>query len=339
MKKTFKKYFIPHRANNYHPHILYTKRAIFYSLVFLLTKAILVCFVLFLPMSAFVLPDVLAEEQRQIVALTNQVRAENNLPPLTVVSKLDLSAQNKADDMAVGQYFAHTKDNKNLSSWLRGANYSYEFAGENLAVGFSTAQGIVQAWKKSPTHYANLIDPDFKDLGVGLAGGVYNGKAVVFIAQHLGTPLTEIVPVPKAVVTKSVPAKVAETKIASSTSSTPAVVVVSTTSPSSSLAVAASGTTTSSSVLSAKITGITQTDMPVINTEDPTPVAKYLQAKRVLSPLTNIFAVSQKIYVGAIMVFGLALLASLAVSIRKQRYHIIAQTSGLIALLFVFLKF
>lgn len=338
MKKTFKKYFIPHRANNYHPHILHTKRAIFYSLVFLLTKAILVCFVLFLPMSAFVLPDVLAEEQRQIVALTNQVRAENNLPPLTVVSKLDLSAQNKADDMAVGQYFAHSKDNKNLSSWLRGANYSYEFAGENLAVGFSTAQGIVQAWKKSPTHYANLIDPDFKDLGVGLAGGVYNGKAVVFIAQHLGTPLVQVNAVPKVVVTKPVPVKVVETKIASSTSSTPAVAVVSTTS-SSSLAVVALSTTTSSSVLSAKITGITQTDMPVINTEDPTPVAKYLQAKRVLSPLTNIFAVSQKIYVGAIMVFGLALLASLAVSIRKQRYHIIAQTSGLIALLFVFLKF
>lgn len=338
MKKTFKKYFVPHRANNYHPHILHTKRAIFYSLVFMLTKAILVCFVLFLPMSAFVLPDVLAEEQRQIVELTNQVRAEKNLPPLAVVSKLDLSAQNKAEDMALGGYFAHVKDNKNLSSWLRGVNYSYEFAGENLAVGFSTAQGIVQAWKKSPTHYANLIDPDFKDLGVGLAGGVYNGKAVVFIAQHLGTPLVQTLQATKVVVPKSATAKIINTS--SSLTLSPTGFSSTTNSPSSSLPTVASATTTaSSSVLSAKIQNIDRSSAPVINAEAPTPVVKYLQAKRVLSPLTNIFAVSQKIYIAGIVVFGLTLLVSLAASIRKQRYHIIAQTSGLIALLFVFWKF
>ncbi|MBP6859633.1 MAG: CAP domain-containing protein [Candidatus Magasanikbacteria bacterium] len=324
MKKIFKKYFIPHRANNYHPHILHTKRAIFYSLVFLLTKGILVSFVLFLPMSAFVLPDVLAEEQRQIVELTNQARAEKNLPPLVVVSKLDLSAQNKAEDMALGQYFAHTKDNKSLSSWLRGASYNYEVAGENLAVGFSTAQGIVQAWKKSPTHYANLIDPDFKDLGVGLAGGVYNGRATVFIAQHLGAPISEKIPAKKTVGKKSSSVEVKEVATAVATISSSPVTT--------SLAQA------SSSVLAGKIKNSDE-DEPVIDLSQPTPVDKYIHAKNVLSPLTNIFAISQNIYIAAMVFFAFSLLLSLAVSIRKQRYHIIAQTGGLIALLFIFWKF
>lgn len=328
MKKTFKKYFIPHKRNKFHPHILHTKRAIFYSLVFLFSKVIVVVFVILLPTSAFVLPDVLAEEQRQIIELTNLARAEKNLPPLVVSAKLDLSAQNKAEDMATLQYFAHVKDQKGLSSWLKGVNYNYEFAGENLAVGFSTAQGIVAAWKKSPTHYANLVDPDFKDLGVGLAGGVYNGKATVFIAQHLGTPLAAK-PVAKAPVKKSSTAPAPAPKVV------PAPVVA----VSSTLVVATSATSTSSSVLAGKIEGTRETDMPVINNDEPTPVDKYLQAKRVLSPITNIFGISQGIYFWAMIFFGFSLLLSILINLRKQQPHIVAQTSGLIALLFIFWKF
>lgn len=324
MKKIFKKYFIPHKANDFHPHILHTKRAIFYSLVFLLTKIIVVVFVIFLPIGAFVLPDVLAEEQRQIVALTNQARREKNLPELVVSSKLDLSAQNKADDMAAEQYFAHVKDKKGLSTWLKGVSYNYEVAGENLAVGFSNAGQIVAAWKNSPTHYANLIDSDFKDLGVGLAGGVYNGRATVFIAQHLGTPVSEKIPAKKTVGKKSSSVEVKEvaTTVATTISSP----------VTSSLAQA------SSSVLAGKIKNSDE-DEPVVDFSQPTPVDKYIHAKRVLSPLTSIFAISQNIYIIAMVFFGFSLLLSLAVSVRKQRYHIIAQTGGLIALLFIFWKF
>mgnify|MGYP000072351058 CR=1 FL=1 len=320
MKQLFKKYFIPHKENNFHPHILHTKRAVFYSLVFLLTKVIMVVFVIMLPMGAFVLPDVLAEEQRQIVELTNKARAEKNLPPLTISTKLDISAQNKADDMAIGQYFAHTKDQKSLATWLRGANYSYEFAGENLAVGFSTAQGIVQAWKNSPTHYANLVDTDFKELGVGLSGGVYNGKATVFIAQHLATPLVPAVTTPaKVSLRKSSTTQVPENKIPATVAAEPA--------------------KSTATVLSDKIESAQENELPVMSVDEPTPVDKYIQAKSVLWPLTNIFAVSQNIYFAAMVFFAVVLLLSIIINIRKQRYHIIAQTSGLIALLFIFWKF
>lgn len=319
MKKTFKKYFISHKANNYHAHLLHTKRAVFYSLVFLLTKIILVAFVLFLPVGVFVLPDVLAEEQRQILVLTNKLRQDKKLAVLSEMGKLNLSAQNKAEDMANNNYFAHSIDNKSLSTWLQGVGYKYEVAGENLAVGFSTAQDILTAWEKSPTHYANLIDPDFKDLGIGLAGGVYKDQPTVFIVQHFGAPIVEAqTEAPKKISRKSSVAEVKEVRVES---------------------VVENHVDTSTSVLGGKIKNTDQNPGPIISSNQSSPIEKYMQAKRVLPPLTDIFAISQNIYLAAMFFFAFVLLLNIVIHLRKRHYHIIAQTSGLIALLFIFWKF
>ena len=294
----------------------------FYSSVFLLAKVVLMAFVVLLPAEVFVLPDVLAEEQRQIVALTNETRVENGLPALTVVAKLDTSAQYKADDMAEKGYFAHTENNKTVSAWLKLAGYKYETAGENLAVGFSTAQDIVNAWKNSPTHYANLVDADFINLGVGLTGGVYNGQPTVFIAQHLASPISKVAVV-ETPTTSAGRQNVASVRKAKKEKITESVL----------------SSTTTVSVLSAKVENIPPTAAPVMNLKAPTPIEKYIQAKSVLSPVTNIFQVSKNIYLGAICFFVLALLLNIFIEIRKQHPHVIFQTSGLIALLVVLWRF
>ncbi len=317
MKKAFKKYFIPHKGNKFHPHILHTKRAIFYSLVFLLTKIIILIFVAMLPLDVFVLPDVLAEEQRQLINLTNQIRQAKNLPALTISDKLDLSAQHKADDMATNNYFAHTSNNKSLATWLKAAGYNYAVAGENLAVGFSGAADVVAAWQNSQSHYANLIDPEFKDIGVGLSGGVYNGRATVFIAEHFGAPLA-LTPTQKITSRKSFMAQIDLPQ---------------------SVQTEETASQNNNSVLAAAIRNTDQNEMPVINTDQPTPIEKYIQAKKFLSPLTNIFAVSQNIYLLAIFFFSSVLLLNIILAKRKQRLHVIAQTSGLIALLIIFWRF
>lgn len=323
MKKVLKKYFIPHRENNFHPHMLHAKRAIFYGLVFLFMKAIIIAFVILLPTGVFVLPDVLAEEQRQIVALTNVARREKGLPALAVSSKLDLSSQYKADDMAQKNYFAHVREEKSLASWLKDANYKYQVAGENLAVGFSSAEEIVKAWKNSPTHYANLIDPEFKDLGVGLSGGIYNGRATIFVAQHLGAQVAvaKVETQPKKVVAKK---------------SSSVEVKIETPSPASVEVAKAS-----SSVLAGKIDNVQEAEPPVMSTNQQTPIDRYMQAKRVLLPITSIFAVSQNIYLSAIFFFSFILLLNIVIVVAagKKRHHVVAQTSGLIALLLIFWKF
>ncbi len=190
MKKILKKYFIPHEENNYHPHILHTKRAIFYGATSLVLKMIIVLFVLALPSKVFVLPDVLALEQKKILAFTNDLRIQKGLEPFTESELLDLSAQNKADDMAKNSYFSHVNaQNKTVSDWVKDTGYSYRFVGENLAMGFSTARNVINAWIKSPTHYANLVDTDFLEFGAGLQSGEYDGVDTVFVAEHFATPI------------------------------------------------------------------------------------------------------------------------------------------------------
>ena len=39
--------------------------------------------------------------------------------------------------------------------------------GENVAAGQTTPAGVVSAWMNSPTHRANIIYPDFYDIGIG----------------------------------------------------------------------------------------------------------------------------------------------------------------------------
>ncbi len=191
MSETLKKYFIPHEGNNYKPHALHTKRAVFYSGVFLAMKAIVFVFALLLPTEAFLIPDVLNAQAAAIVKLTNSVRLQKGLPAIVVVKPLMNSSDAKAKDMAINNYFSHTSpQNRSLAYFLNQAGYPYKVAGENLAMGFSDAESVVNAWIKSPTHYSNLTDKDFSQIGVGVEAGYYNGQPTVFVAQHFGTPRT-----------------------------------------------------------------------------------------------------------------------------------------------------
>jgi len=150
-------------------------------------KVIGVAFVLLLPAEVFVLPDVLAEQEQTIFLLTNDVRVANGLIPLTAESRLHHSAEAKTSDMASHAYFAHTSpDNVGLADFLADAGYPYSVAGENLAIGFSDPRELVQAWIQSPTHFANLVDTEYADTGVGLSAGTYEGVPVVYVAQHYG---------------------------------------------------------------------------------------------------------------------------------------------------------
>ena len=64
-----------------------------------------------------------------------------------------------------------------------------------------------------------------------------------------------------------------------------------------------------------------------------TPLQKYIQAKKMLSPITNLFNVSRGLYLFFLILFSVALLVNIFVEIRKQHYYVIAQTVFMIALL------
>ena len=188
-KQHLKNFFIPHADNNYHPHLLHTKRAVLYSSFFFVTKILVIGTALLLPTAVFVSPDILAKEQQQLVALTNAVRSANGVPVLTEEGHLDRSAALKTQDMINDSYFGHRgPDGHDLAYFLSTAGYPYKTAGENLAMGYERAEDIFAAWLASPAHYQNIVDPDFQELGIDLKGGIYNGQTVVFAASHFGAP-------------------------------------------------------------------------------------------------------------------------------------------------------
>ena len=189
-KIQLKHLFIPNKGNNYHPHILHTKRAIFYSLFFLTIKLIVFVFVVLLPIETFTMPDMLKSMGDKIISQTNEVRNKLGIRSLEGEVLLFSSANAKSWDMVQNNYFEHVSPTgRHLGDFLNDVNYDYSVAGENLAVGYHNADDMMKAWKNSPTHYANMIDKDFQDMGIGLVVGTYKGVAnIIFVTEHFGKP-------------------------------------------------------------------------------------------------------------------------------------------------------
>lgn len=124
-----------------------------------------------------------------VVSETNDARAKEDLQPLSRNSVLDRAAQMKADDMAAHSYFAHkSPDGITPWYWFKQAGYTYAYAGENLAVHFTDSTAVVDAWLKSPTHRANVMNGNYTEIGIGTAKGKYEGFDTVFVVQLFGTP-------------------------------------------------------------------------------------------------------------------------------------------------------
>ena len=193
MTSRLRDFFIPHENNNFHPHALHHKRILFYGVFGITIKTIAVSVAVLLPAQAFVIPEVLVKQQEKVIDLTNEVRVREGVSPITYVESLGQSSLHKATDMAEKVYFEHVSpEGKKLKNFLEDVGYRYSVAGENLAVGFSSPEAMVKAWVESPTHFSNLIDPDFKDIGVGSAVGMYGGNLAVYVAQHFGNPTEHV---------------------------------------------------------------------------------------------------------------------------------------------------
>ncbi len=185
MFKWLKKVFIPHKHNDYKPHLFREVGAIllFSVIIFLFLLAVSGPTVLNrLNLTALVLPKVLVD-------YTNDNRATENFSHLTINSTLEKAAQLKANDMAEKGYFAH-KNPEGKSPWyfFGQAGYDFAYAGENLAVNFSDSVDVSRAWMASPGHRANIMNGNFTEIGIATAEGMYQGRPTVFVVQLFGRP-------------------------------------------------------------------------------------------------------------------------------------------------------
>ncbi len=138
--KWLKKYFVPHKTNDFKPHFLRHESFLFIALLVIILEVgfLAQVFLVFdkTKFLASVLPGVLE-------SITNDERTLNNVPPLSTNKLLEKAAQLKAEDMANRGYFAHNSpDGKTPWYWLEQVGYKYTHAGENLAVNFFESEDV-----------------------------------------------------------------------------------------------------------------------------------------------------------------------------------------------------
>jgi uncharacterized protein YkwD len=115
--------------------------------------------------------DAVSTARAQILTLVNQQRATAGCRPLTASSSLDTLAQNFSDEMAARGFFDHT-DPDGKDPWDRAKALGItNLGGENIAMGQADAQAVMTAWMNSPGHRANILNCDYKTLGVGIHFG------------------------------------------------------------------------------------------------------------------------------------------------------------------------
>lgn len=128
--------------------------------------------------------------EQNIIELVNQSRERAGLKELLENQKLDQIANLKAQDMLDNKYFAHTSPSGITPwDWFSKVGYSYSYAGENLAIDFSSAEDQHQAWMESATHRKNILSDKFSEIGVAVAAGeVRAGGSSLIVVQVFGSP-------------------------------------------------------------------------------------------------------------------------------------------------------
>ena len=102
----------------------------------------------------------------EVVELVNQVRAANGLGSLTTTPQLMSTAQLRAVETTT--LFSHNRPD-GTACWtaFQQNGVTYGNAGENIAAGQRTPQSVMDSWMNSPGHRANILNPDFRHIGIG----------------------------------------------------------------------------------------------------------------------------------------------------------------------------
>lgn len=112
-----------------------------------------------------------AAAEAEVLKLVNQERAKVGCSALSANSTLSQLAENFSDAMAALGFFDHT-DPSGATPWNRAAKLGIsDLGGENIARGQADAAAVMDAWMNSPGHRANILNCNFKTLGVGVHFG------------------------------------------------------------------------------------------------------------------------------------------------------------------------
>jgi uncharacterized protein YkwD len=121
----------------------------------------------------------------QLFDLTNATRVNHNLPVLTWDDHVRETARKHSLDMAENKYFSHTNlDGQSPFDRMLEDDILFSVAGENLAYGQFSSIFAHEGLMNSMGHRENILQPDFRNLGVGVA---FNEKSQPYYTAKLYT--------------------------------------------------------------------------------------------------------------------------------------------------------
>jgi uncharacterized protein YkwD len=133
-----------------------------------------------------------AQLRAATVCLVNIERAKHGRAKLRTNHGLALAGQRHASDMVRRQYFSHTsRSGRDFKQRIVRTGYARghgAILGENLAWGSqgkATPRSIVRSWMNSPGHRANILQPRFREIGIGVVRASPRGldQAATYAAE------------------------------------------------------------------------------------------------------------------------------------------------------------
>lgn len=191
--RRFVNLFVPSRHNAHRPRLLHKQWLVALLGLTLVCEGVIVGNALLSEGPNVFLAAVVRSD---IVSYTDEARTKEGGQSLIESELLTEAAQAKAEDMATRGYFSHVgPDGEEPWVWIERAGYNYQYAGENLAVRFEDSKDIVDAWMDSPGHRANIVKPQYREIGIGIAEGEYKGGSATFVVQYFAAPASAATPV------------------------------------------------------------------------------------------------------------------------------------------------
>lgn len=99
----------------------------------------------------------------------NAMRMENGLEPLQTAPLLQEMCQERADELT--KSYSHSRANGDAWYTIL-TDYGIDtncFAGENIAAGYDTPEGVVEGWMNSAGHRRNILNTNYEYFAVGVS--------------------------------------------------------------------------------------------------------------------------------------------------------------------------
>lgn len=141
------------------------------------------CIVLVMAVGSSVAATAQKLDKELMLQLVNKVRSQGAkcggkklapAPPLVWSNQLEKAAFIHSKDMARKKYFNHTgSDGSTAADRMERSGYAWKSYGENIGLGYRDEQEAFAAWLSSAGHCRNMMNPQYKEIGVARSGNYW----------------------------------------------------------------------------------------------------------------------------------------------------------------------